>query len=53
MTPEACLLRGGPGDRTDVCPIHETREEARTASTNHLARTTFASLAAIEETRPR
>ena len=48
---ETCVLRGGPCDWTDACPVHETWDQAQTAFATRLAATTFADLAAAEAAR--
>jgi Rrf2 family protein len=47
-TLDTCVLRGGPCDWTDVCPIHVTWYQAQTAFVDVLARTTLAELVDID-----
>ncbi|RJQ08196.1 MAG: Rrf2 family transcriptional regulator [Dehalococcoidia bacterium] len=44
-----CVLRGGPCDWDETCPLHETWGRARDALAAELGRTTFAELAAVDE----
>lgn len=44
-----CVLRGGPCDWDETCPLHETWSRARDALAAELARTSFADLAAADE----
>ncbi len=44
-----CVLRGGPCDWDETCPLHETWGRGRTALAAELGRTTFAELAATDE----
>lgn len=44
-----CVLRGGPCDWDETCPLHEAWGRARDALAAELARTTFAELAAQDE----
>lgn len=44
-----CVLRGGPCDWDETCPLHETWGRARGALASELGRTTFAALAAADE----
>ncbi len=46
---ELCLLRGGPCDWEDVCPLHEAWGAAETALASQLAETDFAALASIDQ----
>ena len=46
---ELCLLRGGPCDWENVCPLHEAWGAAEGALARELDSTTFAALAAIDE----
>ncbi len=48
-TLESCVLRGGPCDWSDVCPVHETWSRGQSALTATLAATTFADLIAIDK----
>lgn len=43
-----CVLRGGPCDWDETCPLHETWVRARDALAVELARATFADLAAAD-----
>lgn len=43
---ETCVLRGGPCDWTDACPVHETWYQAQTALIDRLAAASFADIAA-------
>ncbi len=44
-----CVLRGGPCDWDETCPLHEAWGRARGALAGELGRTTFAELAAADE----
>ncbi|TAJ17002.1 MAG: Rrf2 family transcriptional regulator [Dehalococcoidia bacterium] len=44
-----CVLRGGPCDWDETCPLHETWGRARDALATELKRTSFADLAAADE----
>ena len=44
-----CVLRGGPCDWDETCPLHETWGRARNALAAELSRTSFAELAAVDE----
>ncbi len=44
-----CVLRGGPCDWDETCPLHETWSRARDALAGELDRTTFAELATLDE----
>lgn len=44
-----CVLRGGPCHWQDECAFHEPWATAKQALTDHLATTTFADIAAIDE----
>lgn len=44
-----CVLRGGPCDWDETCPLHETWGRARDALATELGRTTLAELAAADE----
>lgn len=44
-----CVLRGGPCDWDETCPLHEAWGRARNALAVELGRTTFAELAAADE----
>lgn len=44
---ERCVLRGGPCEWSEACPIHETWSRAQRAFIAELATTTFGDLAAI------
>ena len=44
-----CVLRGGPCDWDETCPLHETWARARDALAAELGRATFAELAAMDE----
>jgi Rrf2 family protein len=44
-----CLLRGGPCDWENVCPLHEAWGAAEGALARELAATNFAALAAVDE----
>jgi len=46
---DECILRGGTCDWTQVCPLHETWSEAKTAFTNRLATTNFGDLTNIDQ----
>jgi DNA-binding IscR family transcriptional regulator len=43
-----CVLRGGPRDWNEGCPVHERWARARSAFAAELAATTFAELAEID-----
>ena len=47
-TLDTCVLRGGPCDWTDACPIHVTWWKAQTAFVDTLGGTTFAELVDID-----
>ncbi len=47
-TLDTCVLRGGPCDWTDVCPIHVTWYQAQVAFVDVLAGTTLAELVDID-----
>ncbi|MBM4410376.1 MAG: Rrf2 family transcriptional regulator [Chloroflexi bacterium] len=44
-----CVLRGGPCDWDETCPLHETWGRARNALAGELGRTTFAELAMADQ----
>lgn len=44
-----CVLRGGPCDWDETCPLHETWGRARHALAAELGRTTFAELAMADQ----
>lgn len=44
----SCMLRGGPCDWTDACPMHEPWTRAQGALANELRITTFRDLAAVD-----
>ena len=46
---ESCVLRGGPCDWTQVCPVHETWWRGQTALRDTLGATSFADLVTIDE----
>ena len=46
MTLDRCVLRGGPCDWDDRCPVHDVWAEAQRAFAARLEATTFASLVA-------
>ena len=48
-TLETCVLRGGPCDWIDACPVHETWWRGQTALRESLAATTFADMVAIDK----
>ena len=43
-----CVLRGGPCDWAETCPVHETWSRARTALAAELRSATFADLATVD-----
>ena len=45
---DTCVLRGGPCDWTDACPIHATWWKAQQAFVNTLAGVTFAELVDVD-----
>ena len=45
---EACVLRGGPCDWGDICPIHETWSQAQTTLIDVLSGVTFGDLSAVD-----
>ena len=47
-TLDTCVLRGGPCDWTDACPIHATWWKAQAAFVDVLAGVTFAELVEID-----
>lgn len=47
-TLDTCVLRGGPCDWTDACPVHVTWWNAQAAFVDALARVTFAELVDID-----
>ncbi len=48
ITVDECILRGGPCDWVQVCPMHTTWSEAQQALTARLAATSLADLAALD-----
>jgi Rrf2 family protein len=48
LVPERCILRGGPCDWSDFCPIHDTWSRAQKAFANTLDAATLDQLARID-----
>jgi Rrf2 family protein len=48
VTIDHCVLRDGPCDWENTCPVHDTWTHAQDAITQHLTRTTLADLASID-----
>ena len=48
LVPEQCILRGGPCDWSDFCPIHDTWSRAQKAFANTLDAATLDQLARID-----
>jgi DNA-binding IscR family transcriptional regulator len=48
LWPQRCTLSGGPCRWDDVCAVHPAWEQAHTALSESLARTTLASIVAVD-----
>ena len=48
-SPDKCILRGGPCDWSDACPIHDTWLIAQTAFADTLDLTSLAELARVDQ----
>ena len=48
VTINYCVLRDGPCDWQDTCPVHDTWTHTQEALTHHLTTTTLAKLASID-----